>query len=669
MRIRFLSFVRPACLLTAAICVASAIPACSSKTKRPERARAVTPVIRDVPSPLRGTVGAEAVFEGIDSTLVSGYGFVVGLNGTGGGQLTEAVAGHMERMMALRGISRAGRVEDTLLETPDGRGMTPGELLRDPNTAVVLVYAQIPPGAPKGMSFDVFVQALNATSLEGGRLWTSELQLGRSEVYQGYQKHIIGEARGDVLVNPFEDPANPRGDVNMDIGRVLAGGIVTSPLEIAITLDNPSHSRARAIASAINSRFPPGPGDRRDTARGRDDSTVAVTIPSAYRERPGDFVKMIQHLPIDQRIPGEIHAQRLLEGLESNPELFLEIMWALRAVGERAIPELRKAYDADQEIVRLTALRAGAFLGDVRASDPLIELATGDPNADVRMEAIEMLRFVDAGPRVDAALRGLVNESDPLIRVRAYEALARRAERTQLAQLRGMPGEQLASASRELSPAEMEVLSRLWLSGDTIHGVRRRLVDSKFMLDALESDSPLVYFTQQDEARIAVLGDARLQRPLLISAWDDRFILVSDGPSDPHRLMYKDYRTGRVSTLMVPENLAEFVAILGHTPTAEAPEPGLGMSYSEVVGVLHALHEAGALNGVVLSEQDRLLRELLEANESRIVEDRPERPGDDPRRYRLPTPDLPGQEPTTPVDDGSPRVVPLTPAGALGEGG
>ena len=48
--------------------------------------------VRDVPTPLRGTIGAEARVIGNESTLVSGIGFVVGLNGTGGLPMPETYA-------------------------------------------------------------------------------------------------------------------------------------------------------------------------------------------------------------------------------------------------------------------------------------------------------------------------------------------------------------------------------------------------------------------------------------------------------------------------------------------------------------------------------------------------------------------------------------------------
>jgi len=67
------------------------------KKKKPvPKARITTPtVVRDLPSQLRGTIGAEARIIGNTPTMVSGIGFVVGLDGTGGLTLPEQYAGHL----------------------------------------------------------------------------------------------------------------------------------------------------------------------------------------------------------------------------------------------------------------------------------------------------------------------------------------------------------------------------------------------------------------------------------------------------------------------------------------------------------------------------------------------------------------------------------------------
>src|SRR5690606_18680142 len=78
-------------------------------------------------------------------------------------------------------------------------------LLDSPDTAVVLVEATIPPGAPKGTRVDVRVGALpttSTTSLEGGRLWTTRLKRGLATPMKP-ETRAVALAKGDVFVNPF----------------------------------------------------------------------------------------------------------------------------------------------------------------------------------------------------------------------------------------------------------------------------------------------------------------------------------------------------------------------------------------------------------------------------------------------------------------------------------
>ena len=129
--------------LTLVVLLVATLGGCSSKSKT--RARTVeTPVVKDVPVALRGTIGAEATVRGDELTHVSGYGLVVGLNGTGGLPLNDRIAQTMERELGLRGISVANDSR-----TPFA-GMSPREVLRDPAVAVVRVDAAVPIGAPAG---------------------------------------------------------------------------------------------------------------------------------------------------------------------------------------------------------------------------------------------------------------------------------------------------------------------------------------------------------------------------------------------------------------------------------------------------------------------------------------------------------------------------------------
>ncbi|MCA9297601.1 MAG: flagellar basal body P-ring protein FlgI [Phycisphaerales bacterium] len=606
--------------LTLVVLLVATLGGCSSKSKT--RARTVeTPVVKDVPVALRGTIGAEATVRGDELTHVSGYGLVVGLNGTGGLPLNDRIAQTMERELGLRGISVANDSR-----TPFA-GMSPREVLRDPAVAVVRVDAAVPIGAPAGATFDTYVTAMNATSLEGGRLWTTELRVGEPSVFGGYQTHRVAESRGQIFINPFSEPGREQDGVNRTVGRILSGGVVTQPMEMALFLDNPSHSRARAITSAINSRFPEQSGDRGPVARGKSDGLVAITVPESYRERSDEFVALLTHIRVDQAYPEEA-ARRFVEAMKAEPGLANELSLCLEAVGFRAIPFVREAYDYPELAVRMGALRAGAKLGDVLAAPYLKEIArTG--NGLLRTDAIALLGGIDAGPQIDQALRELLDVEELTVRIAAYEALADRARRAQLRKLIEV-AQHRGPTERPLSMAELELQAMASFGAGAFQGIARRPLDGPFLLDRVAGGTPMIYVTQQGRPRIAIFGDElELSSPLFVSAWSDRLMLVHDSEGEPVRLLYKDARTGGQTPHQVGRSITELIEFMAQRPTPEDPRPGLGFTYSEVVSALHAIHQAGGIDAEFATERDRLRTMLRQLTEEATVRDRPETDDDE----------------------------------------
>ncbi len=604
---------------------------------RPRQADSSNLVVRDIPAPLRGTVGAEATIRGVQSTLVSGIGFVVGLNGTGGLTMPEQYAAHLERQMGLNGINVSNEGENSAIA-----GLSPRQLLRDPNTAAVIVQAAVPPGAVSGETFDVYVRAINATSLEGGSLWTTELRVGPPSSFGDPQARILGNARGPIFLNPFAEPGTDSAGVRKTVGRVLDGGQMSFPTLIEIILDNPSHQRARQIASAVNAAFPRGPGDLDQTARGKDETLVQVRVPLRYIERREDFIELIRHLPIDQSFP-ETYARRFATTLRNEPYLSRQMSWGLEAIGERSKPFLAELYDSSDAVPRLSALRAGARLNDARAVSALREIAK-DGQRGLRTDAISLLAQIDAGPIVDDTLLGLLEEPDLSIRVEAYEGLIDRAIKSQrrrlaLARARARQERRLDQA---ISLSQIDAFAQAYVPPGTLFGVSRELVEGKFFLDRVPFGDPLIYITQQGEPRIVVFGDdPQLTTPMLVNAWSDRLLLASDRETDPIRLYYRDDANRRTITMdEVPGDLVGFIEFLAQQPTPEDPRPGLGLGYAEVVGVLYELQADRGTAAAFATENDRLLAGLLESVEPEQIEIRPEAPGgeitlvasDDPRR-------------------------------------
>lgn len=627
----------------------------------------VSPVVRDVPSVLRGTIGAEAEIAGTKPIIVSGYGLVVGLNGTGGGIVNERVAATMEREMALRGVSKA-------TDFPQGsrlNGKTPRQLLRDPDVAVVLVQAAIAPGSPAGSSFDVYVRAMNATSLEGGVLWSTDLSIGDATPLGGFKTRNIARARGPIFLNPFAEPGKEGTGFSQTVGRVLDGGVVTQPLQMIIQMDNVSFDRARAISGAINSRFPEESGDDGPAARGKsggnmgtgEGGRITLSVPGSWRTNSSDFLNLVRSLQVDQSFPEE-YARRYTEALKKEPALAEDLSWCLEAIGPKALPSLRGMYDYPEIVPRMAALRAGARLNDARAAEPLEALAKSGAGP-VRTEAIDLLGKIDGGPTVDMALRELLLEKELTVRAAAYEALAARAAGAQLNRMVMEQRARLANDPRA-SPkplSHLEELAKFQFPGGSIQGISREVVEGKFILDVVPYGEPMVYITQQGRPRIVVFGAApTLDTTVLVSTWSDRLMIDGDDSGKKVRVYYRDFRSEQVTKQTLAPDLLDFIRFLAHDPTSADPHPGLGLKYSEVVGALYAVHQAKGMEAAFTTERDKLLARILEAQAGTELNERPEGEVDKARLAVFKRPDRPIQLPS-PMERGpsKPQLETITP--------
>jgi hypothetical protein len=61
--------------------------------------------------------------------------------------------------------------------------------------------------------------------------------------------------------------------------------------------------------------------------------------------------------------------------------------------------------------------------------------------------------------------------------------------------------------------------------------------------------------------------------------------------------------------------LLEFVAFLGRKPTAQRPEVGLNLSYSETISLLHQLWRERYISCDFRAEQDRVLNDILQTDQ------------------------------------------------------
>lgn len=597
----------------------------------------------DGPSVLRGTVGASADLIGVQPTLVSGLGIVVGTQGRGG-PLPQAVEATVIRQLSLR---EGARGIDMFYGTPFA-GESPESFLRRPDVSVVAVLAMVAPGAPEGSTFDVLVFALNNEELTGGHLWRTDLRLGRPTVQGGPATRLVGFAEGPVYVNPF---ASGR-QANRTQGRVIGGGIMTNPLELAIRLNVPSPRRTRAIASMINSRFGSSPVDRGEIASGRltgqaDASTslVTVSIPWSYKDRPEDFLRLVAHINPDAQNEEGRYAGRYIRALTEEPGSADRLAWALEALGPVVIrggTTVSSLYDWPEIAPRMAALRVGARLGDPNAERPLIAIAKGSDPA-MQVEAIKLLGELGTGAMIDSTLQELAGANEVSIRVAAYEAMAKRAGMRELQAMmqnpRLDPGIDRVHALRSLSE-----YARTRFRGSLLQGLQRDAMPGGFVVDRVPIGEPLIYLRQQGLAGLVLFGPEMRIEPGSVLRVSDDFILarpdVDEPDFDPQgydvRVRYRPRSvdwltsTSTPTAMMVsnaPASLHEFVEFLATRPTQLRPEAGLGMSFGNIVSVVEQLQSVGAVKAQWQVERNTL-REGVDRFTRGSAADRPELEGE-----------------------------------------
>lgn len=225
-----------------------------------------------------------ASVEGVRSNQLTGFGLVVGLDGTGD-QTTQmpfasqALKNYMQQLgMTLSDASAAQ--------------------LQMKNVAAVLVTAQLPAFARPGQLIDVNVSSLgNAKSLKGGTLITTPLKGADGEVYALAQGNLIvagaGAAAGGskVQVNHLSAGRIPDGaQVERTVPNALQQGN-----SVNLSLNASDFQTARKVAEAINAKFGPG------TAQALDGRTVQVSTPTNPNERIG-FLAEMEELPIQNSV-------------------------------------------------------------------------------------------------------------------------------------------------------------------------------------------------------------------------------------------------------------------------------------------------------------------------------------------------------------------------------
>ncbi|MCE5314853.1 MAG: flagellar basal body P-ring protein FlgI [Armatimonadota bacterium] len=231
-----------------------------------------------------GSIYAEGVrlkdiagIEGVRNNQLTGYGVVVGLNGTGDSQQSKFTTQSLSNLLKTYGIDISA------------------DEMKVKNAAAVMVTAVLPPFARPGTTIDVVVSSLgDAKTLQGGTLLQTPLKAANDEVYAAAQGQIsiggfTGGGGGDSVTKN-----------HTTVGRIPGGAIVEKETQtdltiqdaVNVTLNNNDFTTACRTSDAINERL----GGQ--YAKAIDGNVIAVNVPVEFADNTVPFIAMLESVEV-----------------------------------------------------------------------------------------------------------------------------------------------------------------------------------------------------------------------------------------------------------------------------------------------------------------------------------------------------------------------------------
>jgi len=235
--------------------------------------------------------------KGQEENVLQGLGLVVGLKGSGDGNMKPMIRA-LARSMQLMGGQVAADIQGRLVEK---------DIESAKNVALVFVTATVPSaGAQPGDKLPCTISAINAKSLEGGNLMMTPLLGPRAD-----QPTVFALAQGPIVID------GPR---QLTTGRIADGCkmeaavqtqyLANDQITLILETSQSSFSMAQQIEDTINDYVRNGlnlsfdeqsisSSQNNDTsAIALDQMHVVVKIPPNYRYRPVQFIAMVLDLPL-----------------------------------------------------------------------------------------------------------------------------------------------------------------------------------------------------------------------------------------------------------------------------------------------------------------------------------------------------------------------------------
>jgi Flagellar P-ring protein len=371
------------------------------------------------------TIGEYAAeFDNATDVVVSGYGLVTGLDGTGG-----STPPGDARTLVLERLKRA-KIEN------------PAELIDSPDCAVVVVTAVVKPGVRRDELVDAEVtlpQGSKVKSLRGGILQPTPLMTFATqgevrEILKSNDYEVKSEGnrvlRGHEVVlakGPLQAALTGTGDAaaasDQPLKRafVWKGGKVLDGRAMFLILktDQQRYRVAEQVAARLNEAFHGGdsPGTKVAVARHKD--LVAVAVPPRYRLNRYHFMRVVWAIPLTPP-PDATRYVREWEDKLQQPETALAAAIRLEALGAPGVPALRDALTSEYPLVRFAAAEALAYQGQTAGAEALQKVAAEHPA--LQAYALTALAALDDALGM-SKLEELLAAKEPELRYGAFRAL------------------------------------------------------------------------------------------------------------------------------------------------------------------------------------------------------------------------------------------------------
>jgi flagellar P-ring protein precursor FlgI len=221
-----------------------------------------------------------ASIAGVRQNQLSGYGLVVGLDGTG--DQTSQTPFTVQSIIAML--------------QQKGVNLPPTGQLQLKNVAAVMVTTSLPAFAQPGQTIDITVSSIgNAKSLRGGTLLMTPLHGADGQVY--------AMAQGNVLVGGVGASAGGGGaqvQVNhLSVGKISSGATVEKAVasnlgennQIRLELNQTDFATASRVVTALNDQFGVG------TATALDGRVIRVRTPASSDARVS-FIGLMENIDV-----------------------------------------------------------------------------------------------------------------------------------------------------------------------------------------------------------------------------------------------------------------------------------------------------------------------------------------------------------------------------------